>query len=553
MSVRRRSLRELVLSRLPRRDDDRGSMMLAFLVIVIAAGIGAMMLPSLINQDHSTRFDTSRVRSLHAAQTGIDVVLGQFRATKLTDSNGKVWGDDGGLPCYPAASPLVAYADGANASQYSVSLQYFLPGPDPSSGSATAMSVCASGYGPFDPASGSRTPGFARITSTGTDLAGGQQTSRGRTIITTYVFQTDDTNISGGVVHLFPDGSGNQWCWDAGSAIPSIGTALVLRACSTTNPATPQQVFAYRTDLSFQLVSSVTAANPKGLCIDTATTPHSANVALVLKQCAIADPTKCITITNCSPWNQQWSVDDNAHLEGALNNQSNIDGYCINASAQTDGQPIVLATCAGTVTDTKQTWVPAPTAGAGMAGPNNNQLVNFKQFATCLDVTGQDPNAAFLIIYTCKQNPDPTQVAWNQKFTPSPAVGVGPTRVLLKTTKNGTTYCLTSPLTTTGYVRVTTPCPANVNVAPARFVWTVSQSQDGSGNDLAYQDKYTIKDGYTGPQPQHCLAPGPNSDLLNGQYYKIYTLPCDGTTAQKWNANPSLDASKLQNTHETEG
>jgi hypothetical protein len=108
-------------------------------------------------------------------------------------------------------------------------------------------------------------------------------------------------------------------------------------------------------------------------------------------------------------------------------------------------------------------------------------------------------------------------------------------------------YCLTSPLTTTGYVRVTKPCPSSVASAGSQFVWTVYQTQDVSGNDLPYAQKYTIVD-----SQGHCLSPGPNTDLLNGQYYKIYTSVCDGTTSQKWNANPSIDTSKLQNTHERE-
>ena len=541
-----RRLVDLLLARVRSRGDDRGSMMLAFLVIVIAAGIGAMMLPSLINQDHSTRFDESRIRALHAAQTGVDVIVGQFRAPTTTDSSGRVWGDDAGLPCYgySGVSPLTGSADGQ--SQYTVTVQYYLA--DPSLSPSTPMPLCSPGNGPYDNASGSRTPRYALVTSRGTDLVGGTQASRGRTIITTYVFQTDDTNVSGGVIRLFPDSSGNQWCWDAGSSIPAVGTALVLRACSTTTPAAAQQVFAYRSDLSIQLVSSVTTANPNGLCVDTATTPHAANDAIVLKQCSVADPSKCSTITNCSPWNQQWSVDDSAHLEGAKTDKSDIDGWCINAATQTDAQAIVLATCAGSVTDTKQTWVPAPSAGAGMAGATNSQLVNYKQFATCLDVTGQDPTSTYLIIYTCKQNPSPSKVAWNQKFAPSPVLGTAPTKVLLKTTyTDGSVYCLTSPLTTTGYVRVTKPCPSSVASAGSQFVWTVYQTQDVSGNDLPYAQKYTIVD-----SQGHCLSPGPNTDLLNGQYYKIYTSVCDGTTSQKWNANPSIDTSKLQNTHERE-
>ena len=80
------------------------------------------------------------------------------------------------------------------------------------------------------------------------------------------------------------------------------------------------------------------------------------------------NPAKCNVITNCSPWNQQWSVNDNAHLEGAKSDKSTTDGFCINAPVQANGTGIVLAGCAGGVTDTAQTWVPSPTAGAGMAG-----------------------------------------------------------------------------------------------------------------------------------------------------------------------------------------
>jgi hypothetical protein len=520
--------------------------MLSFLAIIIAAGVGAMMLPAMITQDQSTHFDASRVRSLHAAQTGVDVMLGKFRATTRTDTNGVTWGDDGGLPCYSQSHPLVGSA-GDGHSKYSVWLEYFLS--DPSGPTPTKMSICAPGYGPYDPGSGTRTPRFAQVHSTGTDDVGGLQHSHGRTIITTYVFQTDDTNISGGVIRIFPDSSGGQWCMDAGSATPAVGTALVLRPCSTSNPPAAQQVFAYRSDLSIQLVSSVTATNRNGLCIDTATTPQAANVAVVLKTCAIVDTTLCTSVRACSPYNQQWSVDDNAHLEGAKSDKSDIDGLCIDVATQASGTALKLQSCAGSVTDTKQTWVPSPTAGAGMAGPTNRQLVNYKQFAMCLDVTGQDPNSSFLILYTCKQNPDPTRVAWNQKFTPSPALSTGPTTVLLKTTytPNGQVYCLTSPLAANGYVRVTTPCPSNVSTAPAQYKWTVSQVQDGSGNDLPYANKYTVVD-----SNGRCLGPGPNSDLLNGQYYKAITSGCDGTTGQKWNANPSLDVSKLQNTHESE-
>jgi hypothetical protein len=532
--------------------DDEGSMALALLAVVITMLVGGLMLPMLVTQDRSSRFDTTRVHSLDSAQTGIDVVLGQIRAATRTDRNGNVWGDAGSLPCGPisgSANGTSGGGDAASAGTYSVSIAYYTADP-----STASKMLCAPGYGPYDPTTQSRTPRFARISSTGTDGPPGNGGSAGRTVVTTYVFQTDDANIPGGIIRLFPDSSGGKWCMDAGSATPAANTPVQLATCSSSTPPAAQQVFAYRQDLSIQLVSSVTDANPAGMCLDTASTPHAAGVGIVLKTCAVADVTRCSDITACSPWNQQWSVNDNAHIEGAKSDRSDPtkqfkDGFCIDAASQS-AVPLTLQPCAGSTQDSRQTWIPSPTTGAGMAGATYGQEVDFGQFGTCLDVTGQNPDSTYLIMYTCKQDPNPAQVTWNQVFKPSPALGTGPTHVLLKTIDNNggggypnpTTFCLLSPGTAGGYVRVVTPCPASPT---GLYDWTVYTLQDGSGNDLPYKEKYQIVDS-TGL----CLAPGPNGDLYLGQYLKVVTAQCDGSTAQKWNANPSLDAARLTNSHE---
>ena len=82
-----------LIARMPSRDDDRGSLIMAMMAILVGTMLGGLMLPMVINQDRSTRFDITRVHSLHAAQTGIDVVLGQIRSSTTTDSDGNVWGD----------------------------------------------------------------------------------------------------------------------------------------------------------------------------------------------------------------------------------------------------------------------------------------------------------------------------------------------------------------------------------------------------------------------------------------------------------------------------
>ncbi len=516
---------------------------MAMMAILVAAMLGGLMLPMVISQNRSTRFDITRIHSLHAAQAGIDVVLGQVRASTAADSSGYIWGAPARLPCYPQSSPLTGQANSTGSGRYVVSVVYWATTPG---GSGSPM-ICSTGYGTYDLATATATPRYAVITSTGTDGTV-DSGSKGRTVISTYVFQTDDTNIPGGQIRLYPlAGSSDKWCMQADKLVPDPGTRIVIRACSSTTPPLAQQVFAYRSDLSIQLVSSVKPATPGGLCIDTEPTAHAAGVGMVLKTCGIVNPGDCVNLSSCSPYNQQWSVDDNAHLRGASTDKSNTDGYCINAASQTEGVPLTLVGCAGSTQDPYQTWVPAPTAGAGMAGAGNNQLVNYRQFATCLDVTGQDPNAAYLILYTCKQNPNPVNVAWNQKFTPVPGLVATPSYVrLLKTTQGSTSYCLTSPMVSGGGVVRVTPCPVSATAGSATS-WTIYQTQgDTSGSDLSYAQKFTIVD-----SQGSCLGSGVGTDLHLGQYLKATVSRCDGSTSQKWNANASLDASRVTNTHET--
>lgn len=553
--------------RLPCHDEERGSIPFLLLVMILTVALGGVLMSSILDQTRTTRFDQTRARSLDSAQAGLEFVLGQIRtAISDTDSTG---GDAAKLPCGPWSD---IPADTSSTSTFAASIRYYTANPllytDAQRDSKKML--CSNSAGPYDRAAATRTPHFAVIEATGVDRSvTGTGVSRGRTIETTYVFQTNDVNVSGGQLRIFPSGSGN-WCMDAGTN-PAAGTAVTLQPCSTSNPAASQQVFSYRSDLSIELVSS-SAPPAVGLCLDTANpTAHMAGQPILLRNCAVADeapiqpgatfvcpagftpqsfklanPTR-----NCavSPYNQQWSVDDNAHLRGARADQSDTDGFCIDVASQTAGTALLLQTCAGSVTDTRQTWIPAPTTGAGMAGAGNQQLVNFYQFATCLDVTGQDVNAAFLIAYTCKQNPNPSRVAWNQRFAPSPTLNQAPTGVLLTTTQGGTTYCLRSPLSLGGYPVLSSPCPTGPTGA---YRWTVSQrySTNASGSpELPYSDRYTIKDSSSIPL---CLGLGPGNDLLNGAYYKITVDACDGTTAQKWNADPSKLKASLTNTRERE-
>jgi hypothetical protein len=515
--------------RLPRRGDDRGSMALAILVIIVGVGLCAVLLPMTLSQMHSTGFTDSRAREVNAAEAGIDVALGMIRSSNNATGAGVV----ASLPC-TTDRPLTGTVAGSSSGlSYSVAIGYYTENPLGQSTTWLAPytasngghgMICASGSGTYYPPTKEQVPSYVLITSRGIDARGG------RTLQSTYFVKTTNANVAGGTVYVFPAGSQN-YCMDAGSANPAAGVAITLQTCIL--PVAQQQAWAYNADLSIQLVSSVTSAYPNGLCLSSppAGTQQKVGDAITLQPCA--------AVPN-APWYQQWSVDNVAHLEGSKPDKSNINGLCINAASQGAGVALTLQTCAGGVTDTKQTWVPSPDAGAGMAGASNSQLVDFQQFGRCMDVTNTDVTSAFLIAYTCKQNPNPGLVSWNQKFSLNAAGEF--------VTNNGSPYCLRSPLTTYAgppngpYVTVTA-CP---NTPTSAVTWKQYGATDGNGNPLPALQKYTVQD-----SSGNCLSlTTGTTDLYNSQYSKVIVAACDGSTVQKWNATPDVQQPALKNIQE---
>ncbi len=532
--------RDVLCGRLPRPSDDSGNIAMLMLVIIVSATIGTLLLAIVLNQTSTTRFSSTRVRSLDAAQAGIDVMLGQLRSATTTGSDGKTVGDADRLPCALQATPINGTANAAGTMTYSVWVTYYRT--DPSKGSQPAM-TCAPNYGPFDSTSGSHTPRYAVITSFGLDSSNPKSASKGRTLTTTYLFQSDDVNIPGGQIQLYSDASAAvKYCMDAGSSAPLPGTAVVLQTCSNAQPTPAQQVWSYRRDLSIQLVSSVTTTNPSGLCLDTSTPLHAVDDKIVLTNCSAL---------GSAPYNQIWSFNDQGRLAGSLVDKSGTNLTCITASAPQSNTYLTLAVCNGSInaSDVQQTWVPSTTTGAGGAGAANNQIVNYQNFATCVDVPGKDPTLGYLILFPCKQNPNASSVSWNEKFSAplGPASSTAPPQTgSLTTTSGGVGYCLKPPQTVGGF--------ATVSSTACSTTWTWNQTKDSTGNPLPYANIYTITTTFQGAQ--YCLAPGPKvtpamrSYNLNYLYFTVIMTDCTGGTEQKWNADPSVLLSRLTNTGE---
>jgi hypothetical protein len=493
-------------------------MAILMMVMLVGLMLSSLLVPMVITQDRATRFDITRVQALDAAQGGIDVTLGLIRAS----TTGGI-GDSARLPCGPQSGVV----NSTGAAAYSTVVEYFTFDPGNEPYPSTKAMRCISGYGTYDPATSTTAPAYARFTSTGTVGVAANGSIAGRTLTSTYVFRYSNVGLTGGQIALFPNGSASL-CMDVGSATAPAGTALLLQACSATTPLAAQQVFNYRPDLTLQLLSSITAANPQGLCLRSARTPAVSTDAVVLSLCG--------PLGTPASYTQQWSFNDSGKYQAAQADSSttgNLPDLCMTVGAQTAGQPVVLSSCGSAAG-----WVPSPSIGPGAAGSsqrgaNAAQWVNYKEFGRCIDVTNQDPNVPYLIDYPCKQNPYPGAVRWNQLFS-SPAIPAGSSSVTGQIiTNNGQPYCLTSPGTNGGYVTIRA-CSGSANQS-----WTI---YDGD-NLLNYSTKYTVVSGSL------CLGLS-GTGTEGGPWSVIDVETCNGSTQQKWNANPNVLTSTSTNIHE---
>ena len=503
--------------------DDTGSMPIAVLLTMLAMALSSLLLPMVVTQVSATRAETERGQALHAARAGLEVALGHIRAA--TDDSG-----DGRLNALPCGNLTGRVGAGATA-RYLATVDYFAFDPKGRSDTWIAdnrLGCPQTGTLPVFPA-------YALLTGHGTDEATGAVTAVDhRTLRATYRLQTTNQNIPGGQIVV--ESTKNRpvkLCLDAGSATPATGTLLRAQPCS--DPANDRQKFAYTTNLNLVLVSSRTASNPNGMCVD-AQTPHALNNTVYFRPCSSPS-------TNAR---QQWSFNDNAGFEGTTNG-TDLDGWCLTLdTANATGTALVLDRCNASPSDAR-IFSPDASVGAGAAGPpvNLSQLVNFGQFGRCLDVTNQQVTWPFLIVWPCKQAPDPDDVTWNQKW--QPLANASTATVRLVTIPGITRYCLRSPGSTAPgqYVQVvSTMC--NSGSPPDNLRWQIA------GNTGNYDTSYRIVD-YRG----YCLAPtDPTAtppDLFTGgaSISKVIVAPCTGAASQKWNAPANvLDSRPLRDLRE---
>jgi hypothetical protein len=235
---------------------------------------------------------------------------------------------------------------------------------------------------------------------------------------------------------------------------------------------------------------------------------------------------------------QQWNINDSSNLEGTIatgDDAGELSDKCLNIkNPNVDGSPVVVGNSCGGPYNNVHTFSLDPTVGAGAASGATGQVVNFSQFGRCMDITEFKVDYGYMIVWPCKQAPDPDDVGWNQKFTiPVIPAGAqfGEDAVV---SRNGSTrYCLSSPGTVGRYSYPTMKsCPTTLT---PEYKWKYY------GRTGVYATSYILVD-YKG----NCLAPTDPADDPPDFYpkglniSKITLGTCDGSTLQKWNAPANL-------------
>jgi len=580
--------------RVARRDDERGSLVMALTLLMIAS----IVLASVANQaffslGQATQ-SNQRDDALQGALAGVQAAVAAIRsATTGTGSN--VAGDVAALPCGPIDGTVSSSTSSGKTISYRVTISYQL---QTSSGVSPAAS-CVAGSGPLPSSS---TEAFsvksAAITSLGGDNLASSATIT-RTENSTYDFSSPtDANIPGGLIYTYPDSTGQTFCAQVGPAFSTGFEVVMSSSCNASNPS-PSLVFSYQQDYTIQTFVGGVAyclVDPGQSGSTTVTNPPSTTVYVAPCQ-------------SPAPLSQQWGVNNTDAIEG-VSSSGAPNGWCLDNSISSSSPPAynpggsttyVGTACGGGGFATNQTWTMQATVGAGGSNPvpgtigPTDQLINYAEFGRCIDVTNQDVNFGALIDYTCKQFPDTSAYPiWNQRWctVPLSAYGEPANAVLLYTPQYASAGCPSNPLqppsTVTPYCLTTAADPAtdpadkpsggypivypsagatavtvencstlisDLNAGQGQSALTGNSSQIwiSNGSTGTSSVNYTYQD-YRGYCLQANDAYGvvyPSGDYTGASFTMLQVAACDGNLTQKWNAPPDYGASNVANTYES--
>lgn len=500
----------------PESREQGAAMVTALIAIMLTATMSILMLGVITSQVMPTSFLRASSQTIFAAEAGVNAVLGQIRTAEGAANFGVIYGDTTLLPC-TASGPV----DGSGTTlRYEATVQYFTEDPTGRSAAWIAANAvgCVAGSGPVVD------PTYALLTSTGVgeDVVGLSADAGDRVVSAVYEFQVTNNNIPGGLIYNFDAdvNKSGKYCLQADNAIAGAFVRYVPAVDCGTDDS--RQLWIYSNSYQIKLASTtLPSLYPAGpLCIEGPTTPSAALPQRVILQ-------QCEPPTAAARWNQLFSWEGGANFRGEL---STITNY----------SDIVLSTGSASVTSgsylqawdqdgDRQEWVsftPDPRVGAGAAGYNTHQIVNYLEFGRCFDVTDEDVDSLFMIAYPCKQDPSPggTLLFWNHKWfytEPAGAIGsLGPQQIYVRQyNDDARKYCLVSPGTDGGYVTLD-PCSGSA----------ASQRWTRNADTGDYATSYTLVD-----SSGRCASLGGLFDTWS----KITTATCNAGLGQKWNAPAS--------------
>jgi hypothetical protein len=515
------TLRDSAIATARKGDDERGvALMTAILFMILVAGLSVVLLSVILSQATPVFVAQKTTRTIYAAQAGLQASLGVVRSLGgVPDATGKVSGVRSKLPC------SVAGKVDANdpASTYSVSLKYFTldpTGKDSNTAWITANSLpCNAGTNLF---TGSVQPLYVLALADGLGAAvpgRADATYGNRSIAAIYKFKVTTVNIAGGRIWDYNNG----YCLEASSA--AVNSTVVFKSAATcTSAKDATQLWVYDDDYEIKLASTmVPLATP--LCI---TSPTSSATSA-----AAGNATLQVCQSDATRWTQLWSWFGSNTWQGQKADNTDYSNYCLNPGTPAlDSLLKVTNGCGGGFT-------PSTAVGAGAASYNTNQIVNYKEFGRCADVTDQQIAKSFMISYPCKQDPTGTgtKLNWNHKwfYTEVPAlvsaVGLGNQQIVVKENNDDAKKnCLTSPALGGKYV--TFALCNNTNTTTQR--WTRFFDTG------TYSTSYLFTD-YLG----RCLAVDATDTYTSGQWSKMIVTACNGGLEQKWNAPATYTGSDV--------
>lgn len=546
--------------------DDGVAILMAMAYIGIFTMLMLSMLAVVVQQVKPTAQARKDAGAVNAAASGLQAALATLRSS--VDANGA--GARGELPCVTGRSDTTTFRTTAGATtktestpggtmagtaatlpgnfRYRVDIAYFTQ--DPSDQDAAWLKANAKACPLVE------TPLFAYLQSYGTGDniagAGGSSGSRGnRSQTGVYRFNVPSENIAGGRLRSYGQVVGGKpVCLDAGSS-PGPGTALSFKTC--TDAPSAAQTWEYREDLSI-----FWGGNPsRNLCVQA-----SSSQTPQLQTCAGTGYGSTGDRVNSSTYVyppgqqvQSWSFNDNGHF-AAASNTGDVSNSCLEPQSTGLDQALVLRSCTGGTQD-YQAFDPDPAVGAGKAGGNisgmpgspTRQYVNFAQFGRCLDITGQQVTATYLIAYPCKQAPETSRLTYNQVWSFIPLetgsrTGTFRTRTPTNDGKGGTKdtdYCLTAPAS--GNKPTVTKCPVGPVDTPPPV--PASQQWDATGLVPGNASRsYNL----VSKLRNQCLSVSLTEKDYNVS--KIILETCDGSTKQRWNSPPPPPTSGLNNIKE---